>query len=223
MKRSSYTTTLISAKNISEEYLLEKDHHPLHLDLEIARATFEGLISERLTGTLDSFDQALADAGLAASDLDRVLFVGGSTRIPLVWEMVAQHTGLEPMSAINPDEAVALGAGVQAAIIAGEPLDAILVDVTPHSLGIETADVALGELDEPARSELEIALQEVRIGQSLDRAFEHLGERMPSRELGVLISTLAIQQRSGGDLVRALDDMAVTLQSRKDSSARCAP
>jgi molecular chaperone DnaK len=66
-----------------------------------------------------------------------VLFVGGSTRIPLVWEMVARHTGMEPLVAINPDEAVALGAGVQAAIIAGEPLDAILVDVTSHSLGIE--------------------------------------------------------------------------------------
>ena len=67
------------------------------------------------------------------------MFVGGSTRIPLVWEMVADHTGIEPLAAVNPDEAVALGAGIQAAIIAGEPLDAILVDVTPHSLGIEVA------------------------------------------------------------------------------------
>jgi molecular chaperone DnaK len=75
-----------------------------------------------------------------------VLFVGGSTRIPLVWDMVAAHTGLEPMVEINPDEAVALGAGVQAAIIAGEPLDAILVDVTPHSLGIEVAEWHFGQL-----------------------------------------------------------------------------
>lgn len=77
-------------------------------------------------------------------------------------------------------------------------------------------EVAIGELEEPARSELQLALQEVRIGQSLETAFTHLGERMPSRELGVLISTLAIQQRSGGDLVRALSDMADTLQARKD-------
>ncbi|MCW3099316.1 MAG: heat-shock protein Hsp70 [Chthonomonadaceae bacterium] len=131
---------------IREEYLLEKDHHPLHVDLEIDRATFEGLISERLADTLTSFDRALTDAGLTVSDLDKVLFVGGSTRIPLVWTMVAEHTGLEPLSAINPDEAVALGAGVQAAIIAGEPLDAILVDVTPHSLGIAVADVEFGEI-----------------------------------------------------------------------------
>ena len=131
---------------IREEYLLEKDHHPLHVDLEIDRETFEGLISERLASTLTSVDQALVDAGLTVSDLDKVLFVGGSTRIPLVWTMVAEHTGLEPMSAINPDEAVALGAGVQAAIIAGEPLDAILVDVTPHSLGIEVAELAFGEV-----------------------------------------------------------------------------
>ncbi len=130
---------------IREEYLLEKEHHPLHVDMEIDRETFESLISERLADTLISFDRALADAGLTVSDLHRVVFVGGSTRIPLVWTMVAEHTGLEPMSAINPDEAVALGAGVQAAIIAGEPLDAILVDVTPHSLGIEVAELAFGD------------------------------------------------------------------------------
>ncbi len=131
---------------IREEYLLEKDQQPLHLDMEIDRKTFEDLIADRLEGTLSSFDQALADAGLSVTDLDRVLFVGGSTRIPLVWSMVAEHTGLEPLSAINPDEAVALGAGVQAAIIAGEPLDAILVDVTPHSLGIEVAELVFGDV-----------------------------------------------------------------------------
>jgi molecular chaperone DnaK len=131
---------------VREEYLMEKDHKPLHLDVEVDRQTFEEMISDRLAGTLTAFDQALADAGLKASDLDRVLFVGGSTRIPLVWNMVAEHTGLEPMSAINPDEAVALGAGVQSAIIAGEPLDAILVDVTPHSLGIAVAEIIFGEV-----------------------------------------------------------------------------
>lgn len=131
---------------VREEYLMERNHHPLHLDIEIARRTFEDLIAARLADTLTAFDQALADAGMRAADLDKILFVGGSTRIPLVWEMVTAHTGIEPLSAINPDEAVALGAGVQAAIIAGEPLDAILVDVTPHSLGIEVAEVMLGEV-----------------------------------------------------------------------------
>jgi tight adherence protein B len=78
-------------------------------------------------------------------------------------------------------------------------------------------EVAVKELDAPASEELSVALEEVRIGQSFDRAFEHLGERMPSRELGVLVSTLVIQQRSGGDLVNALSDMATTLEARKDT------
>ena len=81
----------------------------------------------------------LKDAGLAPNDVDRILLVGGSTRIPLVWRLVAEHTGIEPQMAVNPDEAVALGAGVQAAIIAGQPIGAVLVDVTPFSLGIEVA------------------------------------------------------------------------------------
>jgi tight adherence protein B len=77
--------------------------------------------------------------------------------------------------------------------------------------------VAVQELDDPARAELQIALEEIRIGQPFERAMENLGERMPSRELSVLVSTLAIQQRSGGDLVRALSDMATTLEARRDT------
>jgi molecular chaperone DnaK len=88
----------------------------------------------------------MSSSPIVGIDLDKVLFVGGSTRIPLVWEMVAEHVGLEPMVEVNPDEAVALGAGVQAALIAGEPIEAILVDVTPHSLGIEVAQWLFGQL-----------------------------------------------------------------------------
>jgi len=131
---------------VREEYLLTVGGRPLHLDVEISRQEFEDLIGDLLEGTLASFDAALRDAGLAAEDLDRILFVGGSTRIPLVGRMVRDHTDLDPEVAINPDEAVALGAAVQAAIIAGEPLDAILVDVTPHSLGIAVAEWEFGEL-----------------------------------------------------------------------------
>jgi molecular chaperone DnaK len=75
-----------------------------------------------------------------------VLLVGGSSRIPAIWEMVAEHVGVEPQMSINPEEVVALGAGVQAAIIAGEPIDAILVDVTPYSLGIATAEIRMGRI-----------------------------------------------------------------------------
>jgi molecular chaperone DnaK len=131
---------------VREEYLLEQNGKPLHLEVEVSRHEFEDMIRDLLDETLDAFDQSLQDAGLEAGDLDRVLFVGGSTRIPLVWEMVADHTGLEPQVEINPDEAVALGAGAQAAIIAGEPLDAILVDVTPHTLGIEVAEIHFGQI-----------------------------------------------------------------------------
>jgi molecular chaperone DnaK len=118
---------------VREEYLLTEGGRPLHLDVEVSRSEFEGLIENLLEGTLQSLDAALQDAGITARDLSCILFVGGSTRIPLVYEMVCAHTGIAPETAINPDEAVALGAAVQAAIIAGEPLEAILVDVTPHS------------------------------------------------------------------------------------------
>ncbi len=131
---------------VREEYLLTEGGRPLHLDVEVARSDFESLIDDLLEGTLRSLDAALAGAGVTAADLDHILFVGGSTRIPLVGQMVYAHSGIAPETAINPDEAVALGAAVQAAIIAGEPLDAILVDVTPHSLGIAVADWQFGML-----------------------------------------------------------------------------
>jgi molecular chaperone DnaK len=131
---------------LREEYLAEKRGVPLHLEAEISRDEFVGLIDDLLQKTRISIDRVLQDAGVAASDLDRVLLVGGSTRIPAVWQLVAEHTGREPRSEVNPDEAVALGAAVQAAIIAGLPVDAILVDVTPHSLGIEVAQIRRGEI-----------------------------------------------------------------------------
>jgi molecular chaperone DnaK len=129
-----------------EEYLLELGGKPLHLDQEVSRSEFEAMIQPLLERSLACFDQALADAKLKASDLDRILLVGGSTRIPLVWELLARHTGLEPLAELNPDEAVALGAGVQAAIIDGEPIEAVLVDLTPHSIGIEVVQWQYGDM-----------------------------------------------------------------------------
>jgi molecular chaperone DnaK len=125
---------------VSLEYIAaDKKGHPLHIEREIEREEFEGLISDLLDGTLDAIDKALEDANLAADDLDRVFLVGGSTRIPAVWSLITEHLEQEPHGEIDPDAAVALGAAVQAGIIAGEDIDAILVDVTPFSLGIETA------------------------------------------------------------------------------------
>jgi molecular chaperone DnaK len=124
-----------------EEYLADKRGKPLHLEVEVSRREFEGLIDDLLGATRTSIQQALTDAKMTVKDLDKVLLVGGSTYIPAVWELVADATGLDPRQEVHPSEAVALGAGVQAAIIAGQPIEAILVDVTPHSLGIEVAEM----------------------------------------------------------------------------------
>jgi len=121
------------------EYLTEKDGKPLHLNREVSRQEFVTLIRDLVEGTLRHIDQALGDAELHSDAIDKVLLVGGSTRIPFVWDLVTERMRQEPHIEINPDEAVALGASVQAGIIAGEDINAILVDVTPHSLGIETA------------------------------------------------------------------------------------
>ncbi len=126
---------------VREEYLAEKRGKPLHLELEVSRREFERMIDSLIGSTRTSIQQALSDAKMTVKDLDKVLLVGGSTYIPAVWELVADATNLQPRQEIHPSEAVALGAGVQAAIIAGQPIEAILVDVTPHSLGIEVAEM----------------------------------------------------------------------------------
>jgi molecular chaperone DnaK len=134
---------------VSLEYIAQDTQgNALHLRRELTRAEFIAAIDDLLEQTIESIDQALTDAGLEASDVNRVLLVGGSTRIPAVWQMVAERLGQDPHIEIDPDAAVALGAAVQAGIIAGEEIDAILVDVTPMSLGIETATISLaGQLN----------------------------------------------------------------------------
>ncbi len=130
--------------NVNLEYIAKDDNdQPLHIAREVNRSEFKNLIGNLLDRTIDSIDNALRDASLEASDIDRVLFVGGSTRIPAVWELVTKRMKQEPHTEINPDEAVALGASIQAAIIAKEDIDAILVDLTPLSLGIETVNFTM--------------------------------------------------------------------------------
>jgi len=127
-----------------EEYITEKDGVPLHLEYEVSRREFEQAIGDLLDQTIDSIKRVLKDAETVTDEIDQVLLVGGSTRIPAVWELVADYVGLEPHMSINPEEAVALGASVQAAIIAGKPIDAILVDVTPYSLGTDVIEFIRG-------------------------------------------------------------------------------
>ncbi|MFM7675621.1 MAG: Hsp70 family protein [Synechococcus sp.] len=124
---------------VREAYLLSQGDTPLHLDTELLREEFEALIRPLLRDTLAAIDRALADAQLEPSGLDRVILVGGSTRIPLVQELVETHLGGVPVNSFEPDRCVALGAALQAAVLNGEEVDTFLVDVTPHSLGIATA------------------------------------------------------------------------------------
>ena len=126
------------------EYVAEDSRgRALHISREIARHEFEQLIDDLLQSTILAVDQALEDARLTPSAVDRILLVGGSTRIPAVFDMVTRRMGKEPHLEIDPDAAVALGAAVQAGIIAGDEIDAILVDVTPLSLGISAARISI--------------------------------------------------------------------------------
>ena len=108
------------------------------MDITLTRAKFEELIGELVNSTMGPVNQALKDAGLQASDLDQILLVGGSTRVPLVQETVKKITGKEPNKGINPDECVAIGAAIQGGVLSGDVKDLVLLDVTPLSLGIET-------------------------------------------------------------------------------------
>jgi molecular chaperone DnaK len=131
---------------LKEEYLAEKHGVPLHLEMEVSREEFQTAVEDLLAQTVTSIERVVADAGVNYSDIDQVLLVGGSTYMPAVWEVITNTVGIEPRMGIHPEEAVALGAAVQAAIINGQPIDAILVDVTPHSLGIAVAEYRLGNL-----------------------------------------------------------------------------
>jgi molecular chaperone DnaK len=123
---------------VREEYLAEKQGTPLHLEIEVSRAQFISLIEDLILKTLDSVDRVLEDSQIEKPD--HVMLVGGSTYIPAVREMLTDHLGVSPRHDVNPSEGVALGAGIQGAIIEGAEIDTILVDVTPFSLGIAIAE-----------------------------------------------------------------------------------
>lgn len=112
---------------------------PKHLDMELTKAKFDQLTEDLVEATMTPTRQALKDAGLSKNDIDKVILVGGSTRIPAVIEAVKKELGKEPYKGINPDECVAVGAAIQGGVLAGDVKDVVLVDVTPLSLGIETA------------------------------------------------------------------------------------
>ncbi|MGM0371435.1 MAG: molecular chaperone DnaK [Halobacteriota archaeon] len=122
---------------INLPFITATDDGPVHLEKDLTRAKFESLTQDLLERTVDPTEQALEDAGLSKSDVDEVILVGGSTRMPQVQEKVEELTGKEPKKNVNPDEAVALGAAIQGGVLAGEVEDIVLLDVTPLSLGVE--------------------------------------------------------------------------------------
>ena len=124
--------------NINLPFITMDASGPKHLDLTLTRAQFDNITADLVKATEGPTMKALNDAGLSASEIDKVVLVGGSTRIPAVQEMVKKLTGKEPFKGINPDECVALGAAIQAGVLGGEVKDVLLLDVTPLSLGIET-------------------------------------------------------------------------------------
>ncbi|MGI6203035.1 MAG: molecular chaperone DnaK [Eubacteriales bacterium] len=128
----------VATTNINLPFITADENGPKHFDATLTRSKFEELTADLVEATMGPTKQALADAGLSPSQIDKVLLVGGSTRIPAVQEAVKKFVGKDPFKGINPDECVAIGAAIQAGVLGGDVKDLLLLDVTPLSLGIET-------------------------------------------------------------------------------------
>ena len=128
----------VTNTQISLPFISQGEEGPLHLEVNLTRAKFEDLIRDLVESTLEPVRKALKDAKLKASDIDKIIFVGGSTRIPMVQELIKKELGKEPHKGVNPDEVVAMGAAIQGGVLTGEVNDIVLLDVTPLTLGIET-------------------------------------------------------------------------------------
>ena len=128
----------MTSTQISLPFIAQVDGAPVNFEMDITRSKFESLISDLVDSTLEPVRKALKDAKLTKNDIDKVILVGGSTRIPMVQELVKKETGKEPSKGVNPDEVVSMGAAIQGGVLTGDVNDIVLLDVTPLSLGIET-------------------------------------------------------------------------------------
>ncbi|WP_151735923.1 molecular chaperone DnaK [Paenibacillus tengchongensis] len=161
---------------VSLPFITVVDGVPQHLEVNLTRAKFEELTADLVERTLGPTRQALSDAGMTPADLNKIVLVGGSTRIPAVQEAIKKLTGKDPHKGVNPDEVVALGAAVQAGVLTGDVKDVVLLDVTPLSLGIETAGGVFTKMIE----------RNTTIPTSKSQVFSTFADNQPSVEIHVL-------------------------------------
>ena len=166
----------VTTSNINLPYITADATGPKHLDVTLSRAKFNELTHHLVEKTVGPVKQALSDSGLTASDISKVLMVGGSSRIPAVQEMVKQLTGKEGFKGINPDECVAIGAAIQGGVLAGDVKGVLLLDVTPLSLGIETLGGVFTKLIE----------RNTTIPASKSQVFSTAADNQPSVDIHVL-------------------------------------
>lgn len=166
----------VLSTNINLPFITADQTGPKHLDLNLSRAKFEEITADLVEATMAPTRQALADSGLSVKEIDKVILVGGSTRIPAVQEAIKKYLGKEPHRGVNPDECVAVGAAIQAGVLAGEVKDILLLDVTPLSLGIETLGGVCTKIIE----------RNTTIPTSKSQVFSTAADNQPSVEIHVL-------------------------------------